>query len=258
MSREENCGHKSAEDLERFALWSVNAAKEDKFLQAQIFLCEHLRINYTRILRAAWIAAQDCGASARYFEGKDESYKYDCPKCGKRVRADMFCDHKPDPQPEPKHTCKECSYKFDEPTYNALRKECCPKCYCSFGDPQPEPDMEMWLEVGRGFLEIVCGDKNHVKGLGHITADGESHILDTHDRVRFYNQWRTSGMKVREQEPVLWRGGEYKLKLFGGIMLERIDITRGEIYEFYNREYIAGCRDDNIQRWEWDNKPIGF
>ncbi len=124
-------------------------------------------------------------------------------------------------------------------------------------DQQPEPKLEMWLEVIGHTLYIKVTDCDSY--IGTIDAGGSCRILNLSFQIKHYQQWRNSGMHVREQEPVEWRGGEYELDTdcYDVVWLQRI-CGGGRIYDFTRCYYASNCQDDNIQRHEYNNRPIGF
>ena len=131
--------------------------------------------------------------------------------------------------------------------------------YCTDGryfEPKEpkEPELEMRLEMVRAYsLDVMVGGSF----IGHINSEGHCYILNTTNRVEAYNRWRKAGMIVREQEPVEWRGDKYAISPKTYI-LWRVDIGEGKIYNFDTCNYFAWCGDDNIERFEHNNKPIGF
>jgi len=113
------------------------------------------------------------------------------------------------------------------------------------------------LEVGyrTGSLHIIYDDI-----VGMIDRNGKCSILDSPMMVDQYSKWRKNGCLI-EDTILIWRGGEYQVKRFlgrGEIMLKRIDIAGGAIYNLNNTCYERGCEDDNIIRHEHNNCPIGF
>jgi len=122
-------------------------------------------------------------------------------------------------------------------------------------NPEEEKKLnEMYLEVdGRnGMLYISTGEGDVV---GSITMNGKCFILSSNALIQYYTIWRKDGMHYRDQEPTPWRGGEYVIR---GGRLERTDVMAGMIYNFEDRTYFIECEDENIQRWEYDNLPLGF
>ena len=53
-----------------------------------------------------------------------------------------------------------------------------------------------------------------------------------------------------------WRGGVYWIT--PDFRLRRQDIRCGNIYDFELLEYHSGCKDENIMRDKYNERPIGF
>ena len=54
-------GHRNKKDLNAFCQYYCEP--KDGSLRAQMFLCEHLRIDYLQIMRKAWIAGSNFAAN---------------------------------------------------------------------------------------------------------------------------------------------------------------------------------------------------
>ena len=207
-----------------------------------------------------------CGASARFFEGKE---KPDCRLCSNLFRkgSSAICDEcnrqggssfSQKPQ-QPVKTI--CNFHYDD----------CPENYnlCEFyedtgggicnSEQKQQPVNEMWLEVDEaGVLTIRASGSPMGRGLvGYIHTEGDCRILNNGATVKNYNQWRKDGMHVREQEPVEWRGGEYHIDTL--FQLYRTMMGHGGyIYDFEECGYMDGCQDENIIRFPHNNRPVGF
>lgn len=95
--------------------------------------------------------------------------------------------------------------------------------------------------------------------IGYIDIFGKCNILNDVNSVKVYEEWREYGCIIN-QNSVQCRNGEYKLilNMIGEVCLERIDIKYGRIYNFEDCMPCAGCRDENIQRFNHNDRPIIF
>jgi hypothetical protein len=104
------------------------------------------------------------------------------------------------------------------------------------------------------FSELLICYKDAV--LGRISIAGHLHILNDYDKIENYKQWRLDGMPIDIDSAVEWNGGEYKINNRG--VLERIDFTNGEIYDFMNCLAYCDCQDPSIERFKHNNRPVLF
>lgn len=108
-------------------------------------------------------------------------------------------------------------------------------------------------EDGRLCIKYKC------ENIGAISTSGECYILSCKRRVQLYNQWRKDGMPI-DESVVIWRGRCYHLKICTNkkIYLLCESVAHGSIYEFTSCVYMENCKDDNIIRFEHNNRPVGF
>jgi len=110
--------------------------------------------------------------------------------------------------------------------------------------------------------ELCIGFENKTGkyvNLGLIGHGGSCFILSNFKAVERYNKWRENGMKV-DDTVVDWRGGSYQIDNCGKYkyILTRTDIMTGCIYNLDECESEPGCGDENIRRFEHNNRPIIF
>ena len=115
-----------------------------------------------------------------------------------------------------------------------------------------EPEKALRLEVDAcDYLRISYGDEN----IGYINNGGDCVILSVNEYIENHNQWRKDDMPI-DSTPVKWRGGRYMINSDG--VLSRIDVGSCNIYDFGSCCAFTGCRDENIKRFEHNNRPIIF
>ena len=122
-----------------------------------------------------------------------------------------------------------------------------------FENKEKEQQQEkLMLELGKdGELEIrYCGEL-----IGFITTEGEVHILSWDAPIECYEQWRDDGVPV-DSSVIEWRGGRYKIAQ--NFFLLRVGIHQPLIYDFSECVALPGCNDNNIRRFEHNNRPILF
>jgi len=106
---------------------------------------------------------------------------------------------------------------------------------------------------------LCIGFKNELgyhSDIGYISDDGGCYILSNYEAVEQYNLWRENGIKV-DNTVVDWRGGSYQIDRHDYV-LTRIDIPMGCIYNLDECKSQQHCGDENIRRFEHNNRPIIF
>lgn len=109
-----------------------------------------------------------------------------------------------------------------------------------------------------GDLLIYYTDRNNIiRHLGWLSVHTNmveilKNILHCHN----YEKWRDKGMKFNTNI-VEWKNGRYQLycSISRQIILKRIDIPDGNIYNFNTCETIPHCKDINLLRFKHNLKP---
>lgn len=109
-------------------------------------------------------------------------------------------------------------------------------------------DLEIGFEVGD------TAELDSFLFIGYIESNRKCRILNHEKHGEHYNLWVEHGMKVKDCEPIEWRGGKYIIDEF--LTLKRIDVINGSIYDIENAMPVFSCGDENILRYEHNGTPI--
>jgi hypothetical protein len=105
-----------------------------------------------------------------------------------------------------------------------------------------------------GCLEILYGESQ----IGFISAEGRVYILSTTCRREVYYEWLEAGC-VTDNSWIHWNGGQYMIEdIDGDIILRRVDISAGNIFDFISALPLTACADNNIQVYTNNRTPIMF
>jgi hypothetical protein len=108
---------------------------------------------------------------------------------------------------------------------------------------------------GSGPLHVGFFIGEAFKSIGHISSSGKCFFLSGDTQVEAYETWREHGLQVCA-DVVEWKGGVYRIG--SDYSLCRADIGGGNIYYFKGCEAFGGCSDNNLIRFEHNDKPILF
>jgi hypothetical protein len=89
----------------------------------------------------------------------------------------------------------------------------------------------------------------------YINSDGLCFFSGSAGCIDLYSKWVEDGMPI-DDSIVEWRGGRYQITK--DYTLKRIDIGRGNIYNFRDTSTFHECQDPNIKRFPHNNRPIIF